>query len=174
MKSLWRNMLLGLIPMFFSSCPVEKPELIAFDTDLRVLRGNWTANILDADYHVTKTADLSLIATYVDASSYLVSGSFQIPGEAALVVQGVVKGNTSQSFTKTSQVPPITLAELSLSSAVNQPATQVLVICPYPIQFEDQWQYQARLEPVTANRIPFGFCYWSSQNAQSAVVIRKP
>jgi hypothetical protein len=176
MKSLWRNMLLGLVTVFFSSCPVEKPELIAFDRDLRVLRGNWTANILDsADYHVTKTADLSLIATYVDASSYLVSGSFQIPGDAALVVQGLVKGNTSQSFTRTSQIPPKALAEFLLSSTVGQAATQVLVICPYAEQLQQgQWQYRARLEPVTANRIPFDYCFWSSQNAQSAFVIRKP
>jgi hypothetical protein len=175
MKSLWRSVLLVLIPMFFSSCPVEKPELIAFDTDLRILRGSWTANILDsADYHVTKTADLSLIATYVDASSYLVSGSFQIPGEAALVVQGLVKGNTAQSFTRTSQIPPKALAELLLSSTVGQAATQVLVICPYAQQVQGQWQYQARLEPVTANRIPFYYCFWNSPNAQPAFMTRKP
>ncbi len=179
MKNFWRNLaLLAAITILFSSCPifVEKPEVLAFNTDLRVLRGNWSTTVQDKlNPTATKTADLNLVATYIDASSYLVSGSFQITGEAALVVQGLVKGGTSQSFTRTTPLPPFNLAALFLSSTIVQPATQVLLVCPYPIKTENgQWQYQASLESVTADHPPFGFCYWGSPDAQQIVLVRKP
>jgi hypothetical protein len=180
MKSILQSLiLLGAISLLLSSCPVEKPEVLAFDTDLRVLRGNWTATIPDkVDPAITKTANLNLIATYIDANSYLISGSFQIAGEAIQNVQGLVKGGVYQTFTKSTprtSILQLTLAELLLSTEVGQPPTQVLKFCPYPYKSpNNQWQYQAILEPVTQNRIPFSICTIGSQGGQWVVVTRKP
>ncbi len=181
MKSILQALtLLGAISLLLSSCPVvEKPEVLAFETDLRVLRGSWiTAIPDDLNPSITKTANLMLNATYVDANSYLVSGSFQIVGEAVQNVQGLVKGSIYQTFTKSTtrtSILQLILAELQLSTEVGQPSSQVLKFCPYPYKSPDnQWQYQAILEPVTQNRTPFSICTIGSQGGKWVVVTRKP
>ncbi len=120
-----------------------------------------------------------LEATYGDTTSYTVKGTFQVVGEAALTLQGSVKGGDTQAFTKSTNrnqpAPPKAFAELLLSSAVGQPATQVLILCPYTYQGTDnQWQYTGTLEPVSANRVPFENCYGSSSSSKRVVVGRKP
>jgi hypothetical protein len=191
MKNFWRNaLLLGGLTILFSSCgllflvsllfqqPVypppcttctPQPESISFTTDLRVLRGDWRSLIRGSnEFEPGKPVSLTLEATYVDTTSYTVTGTFQVTGEAALTVQGLVKGGTIQTFTKSTNrlsppPPPPPFAELLLSSAVGQPATQVLVLCPYAFQGTDnQWQYQGVLEPVTPDRVPFQNCYGST------------
>ena len=181
MKSIFRSLsLLSIISFLLSGCPViEKPEILAFNTDSRILRGNWIATIYDRiDSTITKTANLNLVATYVDYQSYSVSGSFQITGEAALTVQGLVFGGTSQSYTKNTNrnqpAPPKTRAELSLSTAVGQPVTQMLILCANEYQgINKQWTYTANLDVFNPNRIPFQFCYSGSQTAQGASVTSK-
>ncbi len=204
MKNFWRNaVLLGGITVLFSSCgfllllslifyqprgcwdicppyPQPQPESINFNTDLRVLRGDWRSLIPgNNEFEPGKTVSLTLEATYVDTTSYTVTGTFQVAGEAALALQGSVKGGDTQAFTKsgnrTSPPQPQAFAELLLSSAVGQPATQILILCPYTYQGTDnQWQYTGTLEPVSATRVPFENCYGSSSSSKRLIVGRKP
>jgi hypothetical protein len=184
MKNFWRNaLLLGGITVLFSSCgllflislvflqPINpppcagcppKPESINFTTDERILRGGWRSLIPgDTEFDPSKQVNLTLEATYVDTTSYTVTGTFQVTGDTALTVQGLVKGGDFQAFTKsanrTRPLPPKAFAEFLLSSAIGQAATQVLIFCPYTYQGTDnQWQYQAVLEPVTADSLLWG------------------
>ncbi len=203
MKNFWRNLvLLGGITVLFSSCglllllslvfyqPIRpyppctncdpKPESINFTTDERILRGDWRSLIPGSnEFEPGKQVSLKLEATYVNTTSYTVTGTFQVTGEAALTVQGLVKGGDTQAFTKsgnrTSPPQPQAFAELFLSSAVGQPATQILIFCPYTYQGTDnQWQYQATLEPVSATRVPFENCYGSTSSSKRLIVGRKP
>ncbi len=203
MKNFWRNLLLlGGLTILFSSCglllllglifiqpvcvdicggpyPQPKPESINFTTDERILRGDWRSLIPGKDeFEPGKTVSLKLEATYVDTTSYTVTGTFQVTGDAALTVQGLVKGGTTQAFTKSGNrsqpLPPQAFAELFLSSTVGQPATQILIFCPYTYQGTDnQWQYQATLEPVTTDRVPFQSCYGSTSSSKRLIVGRK-
>lgn len=156
------------------------PESINFNTDERILRGDWRSLIPGSnEFDPGKTVSLKLEATYTDTTSYTVTGTFQVTGDAALSVQGMVKGGDLQAYTKsanrTSPLPPQAFAELLLSSAVGQPATQVLILCPYTYQGTDnQWQYSGVLEPVTAGRVPFSSCYGSTSSGKHVVVGRKP
>jgi hypothetical protein len=204
MKHFWRNvLLLGGIAVLFSSCglllllslvffqprgcwdicePITQPppEGVNFNTDLRILRGDWRSLIPgNNEFDPGKAVSLTLEATYVETTSYTVTGTFQVAGEAPLTVQGLVKGGNYQTFTKNSTrltpFPPNTFAELLLSSGVGQPATQVLILCPYAYQGADnQWQYQGVLEPVTPNRVPFQSCYGSTSSSKHVSVGRKP
>jgi hypothetical protein len=203
MKNFWRNsILLGGITILFSSCgllfliglifvqPVRpyppcadcgpKPESISFATDERILRGAWRSLIPgNTEFDPGKQVSLTLEATYVDTTSYTVTGTFQVAGDAALSVQGLVKGGDFQVFTKSANrltpAPPKAFAEFLLSSGVGQAATQVLVFCPYAYQGSTGlWQYQAVLEPVTTDRVPFSSCYGSTSSSKQLVVGRKP
>jgi hypothetical protein len=204
MKNFWRNLvLLGGITILFSSCgllflislvffqprgcwdicpPITQPppESINFSTDERILRGDWRSLIPgNNEFDPGKTVSLKLEATYVDTASYTVTGTFQVTGDTALTVQGSVKGGDLQAYTKSTNrlsppLPPV-FAELLLSSAVGQPATQVLILCPYAYKGADnQWQYSGTLEPVTADRVPFSSCYGSTSSGKRVVVGRKP
>lgn len=204
MKNFWRNlMLLGGLSILLSSCglllllgfifvqpvcvdfcggpyPQPKPESINFTTDERILRGDWRSLIPgNNEFEPGKTVSLKLEATYVDTTSYTVTGTFQVTGDAVLTVQGLVKGGDTQAFIKSANrsqpLPPSAFAELLLSSGVGQPATQILIFCPYTYQGTDnQWQYQATLEPVSDTRVPFSNCYGSSSSSKRLIVGRKP
>ncbi len=205
MKNFWRNIILlgglsavlsscgwiSLLTLLFfqpvnygcqPNCPPPPPESINFNTDERILRGDWRSLIpSDNQFEPGKKVSLTLEATYVDSSSYTVAGTFQVAGEAAQVVTGLVKGGTIQAFTKSANrmSPPLPVnpafAELLLSSAADQPATQVLVLCPYAYQGTDnQWQYSGVLEPVTPNRVPFSGCYGTTSSNKPVTVGRKP
>ncbi len=205
MKNFWRNvMLLGGITVLFSSCGLllllslvffqprgcwdvcggpyvqPPPESINFNTDERILRGDWRSLISgNNEFDPGKTVNLTLEATYVDTASYTVTGTFQVTGDAALSVQGSVKGGDLQAYTKSANrltpAPPQVFAELLLSSVAGQPATQVLILCPYAYKgVDNQWQYRGTLEPVTADRVPFSNCYGSSSSSKGVVVGRKP
>jgi hypothetical protein len=202
MKNFWRNLiLLGGLSALLSSCglllllglifiqpvcvdicggPYPQPESVNFNTDERILRGAWRSLIPnDNQFEPAKAVSLTLEATYVDTTSYNVTGSFQVTGEAAQTIQGSVKGGDTQTFTKSANrltpVQPRAFAELFLSSAVGQAATQVLVFCPYAYKGSTGlWQYQAVLEPVTADRVPFSSCYGSTSSSKQLVVGRKP
>jgi hypothetical protein len=204
MKNFWRNLiLLGGLSVLLSSCgfllllslifyqprgcwdicppyPQPAPESINFNTDERILRGDWRSLIPgNNEFEPGKTVSLKLEATYVDTTSYTVTGTFQVTGDAALSVQGSVKGGDLQAYTKSGNrnqpLPPQAFAELLLSSAVGQPATQILILCPYTYQGTDnQWQYSGTLEPVSADRVPFSNCYGSTSSGKRVVVGRKP
>jgi hypothetical protein len=204
MKNFWRNLiLLGTITILFSSCglllllglifvqpvcldfcggpyPQPQPTSISFTTDERILRGAWRSLIPgNTEFDPGKPVSLTLEATYVDTTSYTLTGTFQVAGDAALTVQGLVKGGTTQAFTKGSNrltpAPPPVFAELLLSSTVGQPATQVLLLCPYASKGADnQWQYSGILEAITADRVPFSSCYGSTGNGKRVSVGRKP
>jgi hypothetical protein len=204
MKNFWRNLLLlGGITVLFSSCglllllslvfyqprgcwdicnpPTQPPpESINFNTDERILRGDWRSLIPgNNEFEPGKAVSLTLEAAYVDTTSYTVKGTFQVAGEAALTLQGSVKGGDTQAFTKSGNrnqpLPPQAFAELFLSSAVGQPATQILILCPYTYQGTDnQWQYSGTLEPVSADRVPFSNCYGSTSSGKRLIVGRKP
>ena len=168
-------------PCTTTNCPQPQPESVNFTTDLRIFRGDWRALIHGKnEFDPGKVVSLTLEATYVDTKSYTVTGSFQVAGEAAQTLQGSVKSDDTQVFTKTANrtsppPPPAAFAEFLLSSATGQPATQVLIICPGAYQGADnQWRYSARLETVTANRVPFESCYNTTATSQSVVVGRKP
>jgi hypothetical protein len=204
MKNFWRNvLLLGGITVLFSSCglllllglifiqpvcvdicggpyPQPKPESISFTTDERILRGDWRSLIPGSnEFEPGKPVSLTLEATYVDTTSYTVTGTFQVTGDAALTVQGLVKGGDLQAYTKsanrTRPLPPKAFAEFLLSNSAGQAATQVLIFCPYTYQGSGGlWQYQAVLEPVTADRVPFQSCYGSTSSSKQLTVGRKP
>jgi hypothetical protein len=204
MKNFWRNLvLLGGITILFSSCgllflislvffqprgcwdicpPITQPppESINFSTDERILRGGWRSLIPgDTEFDPSKQVNLTLEATYVDTTSYTVTGTFQVTGDTALTVQGLVKGGDFQAFTKsanrTRPLPPKAFAEFLLSSGTGQAATQVLIFCPYTYQGSGGlWQYQAVLEPVTVDRVPFSSCYGSTSSGKRLIVGRKP
>ena len=167
-------------PCTTTTCPQPQPESVNFTTDERILRGDWRSLIpSDSQFEPGKKVSLTLEATYVDTTSYTVTGTFQVASDAAQTVQGSVKGGSLQTFTKsanrTSPPKPQAFAELLLSSAVGQPATQVLILCPYASKGTDnQWQYYGVLEPVTANRVPFSSCYGTTSSSKSVVVGRKP
>jgi hypothetical protein len=204
MKNFWRNLaLLAAITILFSSCgllllislvffqprgcwdlcypPTQPPpESINFNTDLRILRGDWRSLIPGSnEFDPGKAVSLTLEATYVDTTSYTIAGTFQVAGDAALTVQGLVKGGDYQAFTKSANrlsppPPPQAFAELLLSSGVGQAATQVLIFCPYAYQAPTGWQYSAVLEPVTPNHVPFQSCYGSTLSSKNLIVGRKP
>jgi hypothetical protein len=204
MKNFWRNvLLLGGLTVLLSSCglllllglifiqpvcvdfcggpyPQPKPESINFTTDERILRGDWRSLIPgDTEFDPGKQVSLKLEASYVDTTSYTVTGTFQATGDTALTVQGLVKGEDTQTFIKSANrsqpIPPKAFAELLLSSGTGQPATQILIFCPYTYQGSGGlWQYQATLEPVSADRIPFQNCYGSTSSSKRLIVGRKP
>lgn len=209
MKNFWRNLiLLGGLSILLSSCGLllllslvffqprgcwdicpppcantsctPQPESVNFTTDERILRGDWRSLIpSENQFEPGKKVSLTLEATYVDTSSYTVTGTFQVAGDAAQTVQGSVKGGDLQAFTKSTNrltpAQPQAFAELLLSSAVGQSATQVLILCPYASKgVDNQWQYYGVLEPVTANRVPFSSCYGTTSSSKSVVVGRKP
>ena len=167
-------------PCTTATCPQPQPESVNFTTDERILRGDWRSLIpSNSQFEPGKKVGLTLEATYVDTTSYTVTGTFQVEGEATQSVQGSVKGGETQAFTKSANrltpMQPQAFAELLLSSAVGQPATQVLVLCPYASKGADnQWQYYGVLEPVTPNRVPFSSCYGTTSSSKSVVVGRKP
>jgi hypothetical protein len=203
MKNFWRNvLLLGGLTVLLSSCglllllglifiqpvcvdfcggpyPQPKPESINFTTDERILRGDWRSLIPgDTEFDPGKQLSLKLEASYVDTISYTVAGTFQVTGDAALTVQGLVKGGDLQAYTKSGNrnqpLPPKAFAEFLLSSGAGQAATQVLIFCPYAYQAPTGWQYSAVLEAVTADRVPFQNCYGSTSSSKRLIVGRKP
>ena len=101
----------AVLPLALSSCVLaeyvlgvrdgctEYTRSVDFATSSAVLRGAWQGTVDDYPAEgATSTLALDLTASYVDAKTYTVSGTFALGAEEALALTGTVHGGCSERY----------------------------------------------------------------------------
>jgi hypothetical protein len=101
----------AVLPLVLSSCVLaeyvlgirdgctEYTRSVDFATSSAVLRGAWQGTVGDYPAEgATNTLTLDLTASYVDAKTYTVSGTFALGAEEALALTGTVHGRCAERY----------------------------------------------------------------------------
>jgi hypothetical protein len=136
-----------LIALFIVAQPGngKPPETINFNSDTRILRGAWTAQVAKGTA-LESTASLSFTATYVSTEEYNIAGTYSVAGQPDLNLTGRVIGGDQVRFTP--QMPaPITFCTVAatLKDANGQGVARLRLSGPY-----EKAEYRGWLEPITA------------------------
>jgi hypothetical protein len=132
--SLCSSCLLLLLPFIFGSGTTR--EVVDFNSDPRILRGAWVGRVATPGETTTRSVTLNLVATYVDETTYTITGSATLEGSTYTVGGYAWGGGTAKYVTPQTSVPRSEGASLQLKDDSNTSVFQIEL--SYLKPFEDK------------------------------------
>ncbi len=159
------GLLTGVVLIFLMTGIGSSPEAVNFNTDLRILRGSWTMNLMNSSF---SKLFLEFEPAYKNEREYEFSGVFALPSGVIWTIEGTADGASELRFQPQMSRPPRAFITANLLDSIGNPVCRLYARLEH---YDNVWFYTGYLSPARSEAPEA--CFGLKLNETMGVVIER-